>query len=110
LQDREINRLLLTAHLTQRAELRYTPAGLAVLDMRLAHSMTQSVEDVSRQIKLDIAAQAFEEVAHGLIGLALGTQALFQGFLHSSRGSRPSLNTSSRAPQAVFHVETFEPI
>ncbi len=84
----------------QRAQLRYTPAGLAVLDMRLSHEMTRPVLGADRQIKLEIAAQAWEKVAHDLLDFSLGTSALFTGFL----------NRSGRAPSSsvVLHIDTVE--
>ncbi len=94
-----MNQLVLKAVLVQRAQLRYTPAGLAVLDMRLNHEMTRSVLGVDRQIKLEIAAQAWEKVAHDLLDFSLGASALFTGFLNRSGRSSSSL---------VFHIDTVE--
>ena len=92
------NQLVLTACLAERGALRYTPAGLPALDLKLEHE--SQVEDAGqrRQVKAALKAVAFGSNAERLAGQALGSIWTFQGFLA----------TPGSAKHPVLHIQDFQ--
>jgi primosomal replication protein N len=80
-----MNRVLLTAQLLERAVMRYTPAGLPALDVRLVHASQVEHAGKPRQVSMEIHATAIGDVALDLGQLAVGTTAEFTGFLGKQR-------------------------
>jgi primosomal replication protein N len=78
--------------------LRYTPAGLPALDLRLEHE--SMVEDAGqrRQVKAMLKAVAFGAQAERLAVQALGSLWRFQGFLA----------TPGSAKHPVLHIQNFQ--
>ena len=95
-----MNRLVLTAKVAQRAALRYTPAGLPALDLGLMHESEVTEDGHPRQVSMEIKALAIGAVSAGLAALALGTEAVFVGFITRTRNGRGLL----------FHINSFEPV
>ncbi|MEO7128843.1 MAG: primosomal replication protein N [Rhodoferax sp.] len=79
--------------------MRYTPAGLPALEMKLEHE--SSVEEVgqTRQVKVAIKAVAFGTMAERLCQQAVGSVWGFTGFLANARGGR----------HVVLHIVDFQP-
>jgi len=75
------NRLTLDATLVQRDDLRYTPAGIAVLQMTLAHASMQAEAGGERKVDCELAAIAFADVAQKLAALAIGAALRCEGFI-----------------------------
>ncbi|KTT26755.1 primosomal replication protein N [Pseudacidovorax intermedius] len=89
------NHLLLTACIEEIAALRFTPAGLPAIDLRLDHASTQDEAGQTRQVKAALKAVAFGAVAERLARQALGSQWRFQGFLANPRnGKHPVLHVT----------------
>ena len=82
------NRVALTACIAELAALRYTPAGLPALDLRIEHDSQQMQAAGMRNVKASIKAVAFGALAERLARQALGSQWTFQGFLASPRNSK----------------------
>jgi len=96
--DRD-NQLVLTGVLIERDALRHTPAGIPVLDFRIAHASTQIEAAVPRQVELELACVAVQERAKLLAGAPLGAALRLSGFLApKSRSSK----------QLVLHVQSIE--
>lgn len=96
-----MNRLVLTAQLTERSALRYTPAGTPACDLGLSHESQANEAGHPRRVTLEIKAVALgDAVVQRLMPLPLGTQARFAGFLASGRNGRG----------VVFHVTTVETV
>ena len=93
-----MNRLVLQAQLLERAALRYTPAGLPVLDLVLKHESTLTQDGAPRKVSLEIRARAVGEVIKRLNGLEIGSTYGFAGFLGSMRNGKG----------IVFHVTEFD--
>jgi primosomal replication protein N len=93
------NRLLLHAQLIERGALRYTPAGLPALDMRLQHESVAMQEGQNRKVSLEIRAKAVGSVTQPLAALDMGSVCVFTGFLGSMRQGKG----------IVFHVTEFSP-
>lgn len=89
-----MNRLVLAAQVVERGALRYTPAGLPALDLVLDHRSQVSEDGQPRQVAMQLKAVAIGAITRPAGALALGTPALFAGFLAPSRNGRGH----------VFHV------
>ncbi|MDM0074147.1 primosomal replication protein N [Variovorax sp. J2P1-59] len=92
------NQLVLTACVAELGALRYTPAGLPAVDLRLEHESTVSDAGQSRQIKAALKAVAFGAVAERLARQALGSLWRFQGFLA----------TPGNGKHPVLHIQDFQ--
>jgi primosomal replication protein N len=93
-----MNRLVLAATLTERAAVRYTPAGLPALDLVLKHESEVSEDGQARKVSMDIKAVAIGGITRQLGALALGVSATFAGFLASGRNGRG----------LVFHITALD--
>ena len=92
------NQLLLTACVAELGALRFTPAGLPAVDLRLEHESTVSEAGQPRQIKAALKAVAFGAVAERLARQALGSLWRFQGFLA----------TPGNGKHPVLHIQDFQ--
>ena len=93
------NQLTLNGRLTERNALRHTPAGVAIVDFRIAHASEQSEAGTARKVELDLACMAVQEQARLVAQAPLGIGMQLTGFLApKSRSSR----------QLVLHVNTIE--
>jgi len=92
------NQLLLTAHVAELGALRFTPAGLPALDLKLEHESRVLEAGKPRQVKAALKAVAFGAVAERLATQALGSLWRFRGFLA----------TSGTAKHPVLHIQDFQ--
>ncbi|QNN56281.1 primosomal replication protein N [Diaphorobacter ruginosibacter] len=92
------NQIALTACIAEVQSLRYTPAGLPALDLRLEHESQQQEAGIQRQVKVAIKAVAFGTLAERLARQALGSSWMFQGFLASPRNGKG----------VVFHIQDIQ--
>ncbi len=83
-----MNRVLLSAQITERQALRYTPAGLPALDLVLTHESDVTEAQLPRKVKLDIKAVALGPIALQLSKVATGIPLGFAGFLGAPRSGR----------------------
>jgi primosomal replication protein N len=93
-----VNQLLLTACVAELGTLRFTPAGLPAIDLRLEHESTVTEAAQPRQVKAALKAVAFGAVAERLAGQALGSLWRFQGFLA----------TPGNGKHPVLHIQDFQ--
>ena len=92
------NHWVLTASIAEVQPLRYTPAGLPALDIRLEHESLQREAGADRQVKASVKALAFGALAERLARQALGSVWRFQGFLATGRGGKG----------LVFHIQDIQ--
>jgi len=83
-----LNRLVLSAQLVERGAMRYTPAGLPALDLRLQHDSTVTEDGQPRKVSMEIKALGIGGITQALAALALGSHGSYAGFLASSRNGR----------------------
>jgi len=95
-----MNRLVLSATLVERGAVRYTPAGLPVIDCRLQHASTLTEDGQSRQVSVEVKALAIGAITRPLSALALGDAALYAGFIAAARNGRGWL----------FHITELTPV
>ena len=93
-----VNSLVLTACVAELGALRFTPAGLPAIDLRLEHESTVTEAAQPRQIKAALKAVAFGAVAERLAKQALGSLWRFQGFLA----------TPGNGKYPVLHIQYFQ--
>ena len=77
--------------------MRYTPAGLPALNLKLEHESEVLQEGVNRMVKVAVKAVAFGTVAERLAKQAIGSIWRFSGFLASARQGK----------SVVFHIQEF---
>ena len=77
----ESNRLTFDALLTQRGDLRYTPAGIPAIDCSLHHQSVQAEAGGERQVDCELSAVAFGDVARKLAAKSVGSKVRCEGFL-----------------------------
>lgn len=95
----DTNRLALQASLVERDSLRYTPAGIPVINCVLHHLAAVREAGGVRQVEFTIAAMAAGHISGVIAGLSLGDVARFSGFLARKNRSAKSL---------VFHITECE--
>jgi len=91
------NSLHLTASIAAAQALRYTPAGVAALDLRLEHSSQRAQPDGNRTVNVAIGAVAFGTLAERLVRQSIGSVWRFSGFLANARQGK----------SVVFHIQEF---
>ena len=89
-----MNRLVLQAQLIERGALRYTPAGIPALDLRLQHASEQTEAGHPRKVVLELRAVAIGEITRSVLPLDIGAERGFAGFVSAQRNGRG----------VVFHV------
>ena len=75
--------------------MRYTPAGLPALNLRLEHASEILEAGQIRQVKLAVKAVAFGAMAERLVKQAIGSTWRFSGFLATPRNGK----------SVVFHIQ-----
>ena len=77
--------------------MRYTPAGMPALNLRLEHESQVSEAGGQRTVKVAVKAVAFGTLAERLAKQAIGSVWRFSGFLATPRNSK----------NVVFHIQEF---
>ena len=93
-----MNRVQLRLLLSEIQPLRYTPAGLSVLDLVLRHQSEVIEAAHPRQLDFELEARAIGEVAEALSRLELGSFIEVEGFLNSARKDSRRL---------ILHIQRF---
>ena len=94
-----MNRLGLTAALVEREAIRYTPAGVPIVGLKLSHQSVQREAGADRTVELEISAIAADRLALRMDRVALGTELKLEGFLAPRRRNVKAL---------VLHITEFE--
>lgn len=94
-----MNRVGLTAALVEREAIRYTPAGVPIVGLKLTHRSVQREAGIERTVEMEIAAIAADRIALRIDRIALGTGLRLDGFLAPRRRNVRAL---------VLHVTEFE--
>lgn len=95
----DYNEIRLSARIIEKGELRYTPAGMPIIDLKIAHSSWQIEAGVKRQVEFQMEAVAMKELAQKLVNVEIDSSANFVGFL-----TRRSKSYS----QLVLHINNLE--
>jgi len=95
------NRVRLRAKLVARGDLRYTPAGVAVLQAGLKHDGAVAEAGIERQLSFELEVIAVGEAAQRLDRQTLGTELDLRGFLAPR---------SHRSRTLILHITEFTAI
>jgi primosomal replication protein N len=79
------NRLTITAILRSKEPLRYSPAGVPILNCRLVHQSEQIEAELARSVTCEIPAVAVGDIAARLGSMQPDTEGQFTGFLATGR-------------------------
>ncbi len=79
--------------------MRYTPAGIPALNLRLEHESQVPAAGSQRTVKVVVKAVAFGTLAERLARQAIGSVWRFSGFLANARQGK----------SLVFHIQEFLP-
>jgi primosomal replication protein N len=93
------NRLVLTATVEREEDLRYTPAGIPVVEMWVRHQSRQTAGGFERDVACEIQAVLIGEDARRIAGKLAGNTVTLTGFL-----SQRSLKN----PRLVLNIEYVE--
>ena len=85
--------------MVERDAIRYTPAGIPLVDCVLRHTSEQSEAGQMRQVDFEIAAIAIGSIATRLDQSRLDRAYRFEGFL---------ANRSRKSKRTIFHIVDFE--
>jgi primosomal replication protein N len=93
------NQVVLSGNLIELDAVRYTPAGLPVVNFRLSHASEQIEAGAKRAVQCEVAGLAFEREARLMAAARPGMRVKVTGFLASKgRDSK----------QLVLHATTIE--
>ena len=92
------NHVALTACIAEANALRFTPAGLPAIELRLEHSSQQQEAGQVREVKAAMKAVAFGAMAERLVQQPVGSLWRFTGFLATPRNGK----------HAVLHVQDIQ--
>lgn len=93
------NELRLTAMVAREDDLRYTPAGLPVLQIWLSHQSRQTQSDIERDVSFEMQAVLIGESAERLAGKLINQTVDISGFI---------AQRSLRNQRLVLHIESIE--
>jgi primosomal replication protein N len=94
-----VNEVRLAGKAHEVLELRFTPAGIPVLEFRLRHASVQAEAGGSRRVEVDMPAIAFGPLAQRLAEDAPAGEIVASGFLAPR---------SLRSTQLVLHAQQIE--
>ena len=92
------NRVVLTACIAEAEALRYTPAGLPAIALRLEHESQQDEAGHPREVKDDMKAVPFGAMAKRLARQNIGSLWALSGFLATPRNGK----------NAVLHIQDIQ--
>lgn len=95
------NRLQLVASVIERDPVRYTPAGVPIVNCVLQHESEVVEAGVSRRVELTIPALAAGDISGKVAACGLGVHAHFDGFLARRHRNAKTL---------VFHITALQDI
>jgi len=93
------NRVEIEGSVEARNSVRYTPAGIPIIELKIAHVSEQLEAGKPRKLAVEIAAVAAGEVAQKLGHAPLGAAIRASGFLAHRGKSRIQL---------ILHITAFE--
>jgi len=100
-QGTELNQLQFTALIAERDALRYTPAGMPIINAVLQHRSEQMEAGIARLSEFEISAVAAGEISGKFNAAPLGGVYQFTGFLNKKTRNSKSL---------VFHIIDFSAV
>ncbi len=100
-----LNSVRLAGEITAIESLRYTPAGLPLVNFKLTHRSQQFEAGIERQTELEVGVVAVGDIAAAVAKFHVGDKVTIQGFLAARRRMGAQLGT-----QLVLHVTHITPL
>jgi primosomal replication protein N len=90
----EANRLTLDARIAERSSIRYTPAGIPVIELTLMHASEQQEAGSTIKVECELKAVAMGELARAVEHLPVGQELRLRAFIarRSLRNAQPILH------------------
>jgi primosomal replication protein N len=92
------NHVELTAGIEEQKAIRYTPAGLPVIDLILVHSSSIQEAGTLRQVNATVKAVAIGSVAEQIQTQPIGSVWKFSGFLATPKNGK----------NVILHIQEFK--
>lgn len=96
MSNTQINRCVIDGELLELDTLRYTPAGVARVEMKIKHASVQQEAGVARKVECTIPALALDKAALAASKMQPGQQVRVEGFL---------AQRSLRITQLILHID-----
>lgn len=93
------NRVELTGVVSALETLRYTPAGIPIVEVKLDHESPQEEAGKTRTVVCEVSAMAAGQIAQRMVQAQLGARIKVTGFLAHRGKSKVQL---------VLHINEFE--
>jgi len=93
-----VNRFDLTARIAEISDIRYSPAGQPVVDVKLEHESTIEESGIPRKVHLSLKSVVIGKTAEHVAKQAVGSSWSFTGFLASAKNSK----------SMVFHIQSIQ--
>ena len=93
------NQVELSGDVIEREALRFTPAGIPILALRVRHESAQIEANMQRQVKFEIDALAAGDTARSMDAVRPGQRVRLRGFI----ATRSRLSV-----RIVLHINEFE--
>lgn len=97
--ETQVNRCVIDGELVELDDLRYTPAGVARVGLKIRHTSVQQEAGIERQVLCDIPAISLDKAALAANKLAPGQQIRVEGFL---------AQRSLRNTQLILHIDNIK--
>jgi primosomal replication protein N len=94
-----VNSAVLAGTIVWRDVLRETPAGIAILNLRIHHRSSQQEGGRDVPVEVELTAMAVGEVARQMNGVRLNDAVSVRGFLQRK---------AQRDPEPVLHINQFK--
>ena len=92
------NHVELTAGIAEQKAIRYTPAGLPVIDLVLEHASSVQEAGTLRQVKATVKAVAIGSLAERIQTQPVGSVWKFSGFLATPKNGK----------NVILHIQEFK--
>ncbi len=94
--ESQANRCIIDGELIELETLRYTPAGVPRMALKLKHASLQQEAGMARKVECDIPAIALDKAALAVSKMQQGQQVRAEGFL---------AQRSMRSTQLILHID-----
>ncbi|MCB1985156.1 MAG: primosomal replication protein N [Burkholderiales bacterium] len=93
----ECNQTVICGKIIRHGALRYTPAGVPVIDFVVKHQSRQMVANITRQIQCELLTVALGDTAKNIAEMPTASNVKITGFLNRK---------SQASQQLVLHVDS----
>ena len=95
----EVNHVVIDAEFFEIDSLRFTPAGVAIIEFKLRHESQRVENGISRKVECEIDAIALADLAQWIAKINVGQQAKVLGFLAKK---------SHKSSRLILHVNEID--